>query len=88
MTRDLSDDETYRDKMDIMYLRLQDLGLCPTEGSSSKSVQLENGWDINCGWFNKKEGKAEKRCAQFVEASTHCGKVCSRKGWCRLNFPS
>jgi len=84
-TRDLSDDETYRDKIEMMYLRLQDLGPCPTEGSSSKRVQLENGWNITCKWFTKK--KAQKRCGQFVEASTHCGKVCRKTGWCNSYFP-
>ena len=77
---DLSTNETYAKKMQIMYRKLKEIGPCPEDRDGQFSIggmRKQKG----CNWFRKKTN----RCNRYLEGELYCSSVCGRnKGYCGL----
>ena len=77
---DLSTNETYAKKMQIMYRKLKEIGPCPEDRDGQFSIggmSKQKG----CNWFRKKTN----RCNRYLEGELYCSSVCGRnKGYCGL----
>lgn len=80
------EDASYATKIQEMYKRLLEIGICPNDLEGVFQLERTN-QVVDCDWFRS----SHDRCDEHIEGKLHCRSVCANsynKGQCmKVTFP-